>query len=186
MKNIFIDSEVIPDLLSKREPHYQYAAQLFTLVDRQKVSAYTSPVVFANLHYLLSKMSSKDAALNNLRKLKTFVTVSPTDDRVIGQSLNSEFDDFGDAIQYFTAINNGIKQIIKRNTRDYRKSKISVLTAQEFVKNFLSVLKSAFIRFCDRFNPILPRIAPGRKNTKNFVRNCFFSDPRFYLQTISS
>jgi predicted nucleic acid-binding protein len=136
MIKIFVDSDIILDLLAKREPHYIHTAKLFTLIDQQKVTAFTSPIVFANLHYLLKKMTSNKSALKSLRKLKTFVNVLPTDERVIEQSLNSEFNDFEDAIQYFTSVNNGINLIITRNTKDYKKGKISISTAEEFIKTW--------------------------------------------------
>jgi len=139
MKKIFIDSDIILDLLAKREPYYIYSAKLFTLIDQGKLTAYTSPIVFANLHYLLKKNSSNSLALKNLRKLKTFLNVLPVDERVIEQSLNSEFNDFEDAIQYFTAVNNGIKIILTRNKTDYKKSKILILTAEEFLKTLKTI-----------------------------------------------
>lgn len=134
MTKIFVDSDIILDLLAKREPHYLHAAKLFTRIDLKEVVAYTSPIVFANLHYLLKKLTTNAAALKNLRKLKTLINVLPTDEKVVEQSLNSEFNDFEDAIQYFTAVNNGITLIITRNKSDYKKSKIDVLTAEEFLK----------------------------------------------------
>lgn len=136
MTRIFIDSDIILDLLAEREPHYIFAAKLFTLVDLQKITAFTSPIVFANLHYLLKKKTSNSSALKNLRKLKTLINILPVDERVIEQSLNSEFNDFEDAIQYFTAVNNGITLLITRNKADYKKSKISIADAEEFLKSW--------------------------------------------------
>ena len=133
---LFVDSDVILDLLAKREPHYIHSAKLFTLIDQQKVTAYTSPLVFANLHYLLKKLTSNTSALKSLRKLKTLINVLPIDERVINQALNSEFNDFEDAIQYFTAINNGIDLIITRNKADYKKGKITISTAEEYLKTW--------------------------------------------------
>ena len=133
MKKVFVDSDVILDLLAKREPHYLHAAKLFTLIDQQKVKGYTSPIVFANLHYLLRKNTSNLTALKSLRKLKTLINILSVDERIIEQSLNSEFTDFEDAIQYFAAVNNGISIIITRNKADYKKSKIPVVTAEEYL-----------------------------------------------------
>ena len=133
MIKAFIDSDVILDLLAKREPHYIHAAKLFTLIDRREIRAYTSPLVFANLHYLLKKLTSNSSALKSLRKLKTFVDILQIDERIIEQSLNSEFSDFEDAIQYFTAVNNGISLILTRNKTDYKKSKITISTPGEFL-----------------------------------------------------
>jgi predicted nucleic acid-binding protein len=134
MTKLFIDSDIILDLLAKREPFYVHSSKLFTLIDQKKIYAYTSPLIFANLHYLLRKLTSNTSALKSLRKLKTFVKILPMDEKVIEQSLNSEFNDFEDAIQYFTAINNGINLLLTRNKSDYKRSKIPILNAEEFLK----------------------------------------------------
>ncbi len=141
MIKLFVDSDIILDLLAQREPHYIHAARLFTLIDQNEVIAYTSPLIFANLHYLLKKQTSNISALKSLRKLKTLINILSIDERVIEQSLNSEFNDFEDAIQYFTAVNNGITLIITRNKTDYKRSKIDVLTAEEFLKSLETKLK---------------------------------------------
>ena len=138
MIKLFIDSDIILDLLAQREPHFEYAAKLFTLIDQQKVEAYTAPLIFANLHYILRKLTSSASALKSLRKLKTLINVLAIDDRIIGQALNSEFNDFEDAIQYFTAVNNGIGILLTRNKADYKKSKITVSTAEEFLTTWFT------------------------------------------------
>ena len=135
MKKIFIDSDIILDLLAKREPHYIFAAKLFTLIDQRKIIGFTSPIVFANLHYLLKKNTSNSTALKNLRKLKTLINILSVDERVIEQALNSDFSDFEDAIQYFTAVNNGISLLLTRNKSDYKKSKISNASAEEYLNS---------------------------------------------------
>lgn len=136
MIKIFIDSDIIFDLLAEREPFYTFAARLFTLIDQNKIKGFTSPLVFANLHYLLKKYSSIAIALKNLRKLKTLVNILSIDERIIEQSLNSEFNDFEDAIQYFTAVNNGINILVTRNKAEYKKGMIDILNAEEFMKYF--------------------------------------------------
>ncbi|MBK7381112.1 MAG: PIN domain-containing protein [Ignavibacteriales bacterium] len=139
MKKVFVDSDIILDLLAKREPNYIFAAKLFTLIDQQKIIGFTSPIVFANLHYLLKKNTSNLSALKSLRKLKTLINILPVDERVIEQSLNSDFSDFEDAIQYFTAVNNGINLILTRNKVDFKKSKIPIATAEEYLKSWETI-----------------------------------------------
>jgi predicted nucleic acid-binding protein len=141
MIELFVDSDIILDLLAQREPHYIHAARLFTLIDQNEVIAYTSPLIFANLHYLLKKQTSNLLALKSLRKLKTLINILSINEKVIELSLNSDFNDFEDAIQYFTAVNNGITLIITRNKTDYKRSKIDVLTAEEFLKSLGTKLK---------------------------------------------
>jgi predicted nucleic acid-binding protein len=132
--NIFVDSDIILDLLAQRELFYIYSAKLFTLVDQRKIKVFTSPLVFANLHYILRKQKSNDFALQSLRKLKTLVKILPINSKIIEQALNSDFTDFEDAIQYHTALNNKVKILLTRNKIDYKKSKITISTAEEFIK----------------------------------------------------
>jgi hypothetical protein len=70
-----------------------------------------------------------------LRRFKVLVRVLPLDDKIIDLALNSEFRDFEDAIQYFTAIENELELIITRNQSDFKESKIPVMTAKEFIKS---------------------------------------------------
>jgi len=70
-----------------------------------------------------------------LRKFKVLVNVLPLDDKIADLALNSEFRDFEDAIQYYTAIENDQDLIITRNQRDFKESKIPVMTAGEFIKS---------------------------------------------------
>lgn len=134
MKKTFIDSDIILDLFAKREPFYESAARLFTLIEKKQLSGYTSPIVFANLHYILRKLKSPDSALEILRKLRTVISILPVDEKVIDRALNSGFSDFEDAIQYQCAMENNLDFIITRNKADFKKSRLSVLDAEEFIE----------------------------------------------------
>jgi hypothetical protein len=70
-----------------------------------------------------------------LRTFKVLVNVLPLDDKITDLALNSEFRDFEDAIQYYTAIENDQDIIITRNPQDFKESKIPVMTAGEFIKS---------------------------------------------------
>lgn len=134
IKKIFVDTDVVFDLLAKREPFYNYAAQLFTNADKQKVTLCVSSLCFGNLNYILSKQKSASEARKILSRFKVLVNVLPVDDKVIELALNSDFGDFEDAIQYYCAIENGINILITRNLKDYKLARIPVLTAEEWIK----------------------------------------------------
>lgn len=133
-RKIFVDTDVVFDLLAKREPFYTYAAQLFTNADKQEVTIYVSSLCFGNLNYILSKHKSAVEARKILSRFKVLVTILPVDDKIIELALNSDFKDFEDAIQYYCAIENGINILITRNLKDFKPVRIPVLTAEEFVK----------------------------------------------------
>ena len=52
----------------------------------------------------------------------------------IKYGLTNVFDDFEDAIQYHIAKKNQCTKILTRNLKDYKNSKIPVLTAEHFFK----------------------------------------------------
>ena len=57
----------------------------------------------------------------------------PFDDKIIELALASDLNDFEDAIQYNTALDNNIEIIITRNKRNFKKSILPVLTAKEYL-----------------------------------------------------
>jgi predicted nucleic acid-binding protein len=131
---VFADTDVILDLLAAREPHYIHAAELFSLADSGKLNICVSSLSFANLNYILSKQFSSDQARKKLLKFKTLVTVCNVSDKIIDLALASEFKDFEDAIQYYTAAENNISILLTRNVRDFKKASITVLTAEQYIK----------------------------------------------------
>lgn len=134
MDKVFVDSDIILDLLSARQPHYQPAAELFTLADEGSINIFVSSLSFSNVNYILSRQYNGDQARKMLLKFKTLVSILSVNDKIIELALASEFKDFEDAIQYYTAIENKIETLLTRNLKDFRKAEISVLTAEEFLK----------------------------------------------------
>ena len=134
MEKLLVDTNIVIDLLSKREEFFQEAQELFTLADNNKVELYVSALTFANTHYLLSKYQKLDEARKTLIKFKVLVKVSPLDDKIVELALVSDFKDFEDAIQYHTALENEVDIIITRNKKDFKNSKLPVMTAKEYLK----------------------------------------------------
>jgi hypothetical protein len=64
------------------------------------------------------------------------VKVLPVDDKILDLALSSKFTDLEDAIQYYTAIENGINILLTRNIKDYKQAKIAILTTETYIKQF--------------------------------------------------
>lgn len=135
MKRILLDTNVVLDLLAHRMPFYTEAAKLFSLADKKKVKLSISALCLADINYILSKQMPEMGVRKILRKFKVLVNVLPLDDKITDLALNSEFRDFEDAIQYYTAIENDQDLIITRNQPDFKESRIPVMTAGEFIKS---------------------------------------------------
>jgi predicted nucleic acid-binding protein len=136
MKRILIDTNIVIDLLAKREPYYPDAAKLFSLADKKIIKLSVLSLTFANTNYMLLKLKTPNEVKSILRKFKLLVNVLPLDDKVINLALNdTDFKDFEDSLHYFSAIENDQEIIITRNLRDFRKSKIPIMTAEQFIRS---------------------------------------------------
>ncbi len=135
MKDIFLDTNIAIDLLSEREPFYTSAAILFTLGDRKQVKLYISSLSFSTIFYLLRRQIGTTKAMEVLCRFRQLVHVLPVKETTVDKALNSDFTDFEDAIQYYSAIENNIKTIITRNVKDYKASKVPVITPDEFLRS---------------------------------------------------
>lgn len=135
MKRIFVDTNIVIDLLSRRELFYEEAAFLFSLADNKKIELALSSLTIANTSYVLYRQMGASNARSILRKLRLIVQVLPLDDKIVGLALNDEtFSDFEDGLQYFTAIENRQDLIITRNLKDFKNSKIPTMTAGQFIE----------------------------------------------------
>ena len=133
-EKIFLDTDVILDLLTQRPPHFEPALELFTRIQDKVILAYTSPVIIANIFYILSRHFKRKKAMQCLIKLKTLVKVLNCGDRVIELALSSDFNDFEDSIQYYTALENNLDILITRNVKDYKTAKMNICTPLEYIK----------------------------------------------------
>ena len=133
MDKWLVDTNIVIDLLAKRKEFYKPAGVLFSLSDNNKVKLAVTSLTFGKTYYLLSRELNSPKARAILRKFKLLVNILPMDDKIIDLSLNSDFKDFEDAIQYYSALENKLDIIITRNLKDFKLSKIPVMTAADFL-----------------------------------------------------
>ena len=132
MKRIFVDTNIILDLLERREQFFQEAQELFTLADKNEIKLYVSALTIANVHFLLFKHLKMEAR-KVLAKFKVLVEVLPTTDKILDLALTSNLKDFEDAIQYFTTIEHDMEIITTRSKKDFKNINLPILTAKEFI-----------------------------------------------------
>ena len=134
MKKILVDTNIVIDLLSKRKDFYDDAADLFSQADKKELNLTISSLTFANTNYILTKLKSAKEAREILRKFKVLVELLSLDDKITELALSDEsFPDFEDGLQYYSAIENDVDIIITRNKKDFKNSKLPVLTAKEYL-----------------------------------------------------
>ncbi len=130
---LFLDTNVMMDLLSERIPFYNSIAKITSLADKGEIIMVASALSYTTINYLLTKIDSVDIVLDKLRKFKILSEVAMLDDEIIEKGLNSNFSDFEDAIQYFSALKANCNIIVTRNIKDFKESKLPVMTPDEFL-----------------------------------------------------
>jgi predicted nucleic acid-binding protein len=138
LKKILCDINFILDIFLKRGPFYLSAARVFKKIEDGEVKGYLCSLSFPTLFYLLTRELNREEAFKTLEKIRIVFRVAAVDEKVIDMSLVSDFKDFEDAVQYYSAIQIKADCIITRNKSDYSDDKIPILTPDEF----LAVLKS--------------------------------------------
>lgn len=134
MKHIFLDTNVVIDFLADRRPFSIDAARLFDLAIEGKTKIYISAVSYNNIYYILRQSLTNSATIKLLDELAGMTEIADVTNEVIRKSLKTDFKDYEDAIQYYCALNvPEIELIVTRNTKDFKKSTLAVLTSAEAI-----------------------------------------------------
>ena len=130
---VFIDGDVILDLLLKREKFYKAVVELFTLIEQKRIEGYTSPLIIANIYYIIARLENKEVALEKTRLLRSLLRILSLNEKIIDIALLSPYRDFEDSIQYNCVLTHNIKTIITRNPKDYSEGEISILEPKDYM-----------------------------------------------------
>ncbi|TVZ28118.1 PIN domain-containing protein [Gillisia sp. Hel_I_86] len=139
MENVLIDTDVILDFFFDREPFSEFATDILNLCEENKLKGFTTPVIICNTYYLLRKTAKHEIVIEKIKQLLTIVDVLQIDKEVVLDSLNSDFKDFEDALQNYSALKNGkISIVLTRNIKDYKKSELAVMTPETYLRGTAS------------------------------------------------
>ncbi|MFK7810553.1 MAG: type II toxin-antitoxin system VapC family toxin [Saprospiraceae bacterium] len=133
MKKLFLDSDVILDLLLDRPPFAGDIAELIAGSLENNVNLFISPISVTNINYIIGKIENQKKADAKTKKILEIVSVENVGQAIISKAINSNFKDFEDAVQNFCAAAAKHKTIITRNTKDYKESKLSIFTPKEYL-----------------------------------------------------
>ena len=130
---LFLDTNVMLDFLGERDPFYVSAAKIATLADKRSLQIIVSALSYATISYFLTKYDGLEKTKDKLRKFKVISEICELDELIIEKGLNSDFSDFEDSLQYFSALKTECDIIITRNGKDFNKSEIPVMSPDEFL-----------------------------------------------------
>ena len=132
MKGLFLDTNVIIDVLANRKPYVDSSSRLFDLSVKGKLTLYISALSYSNIYYIIRKSATHKQMLAILKDLESVTETLDVTKEIIVRSIQSDFKDFEDAIQYETAkANKKVNAIVTRDPRGFKSSELTVLTPDE-------------------------------------------------------
>ena len=138
MIKVFVDTNILIDLLADRKPFSKFTIQIFDKAENKKVKLYTSSHSISTTHYLLKKYIEEKELRQVLFNLMEYLTIVAVDVDILRKGLKSKHKDFEDAIQIICASSiEKIDYIVTRNIKDFKFSEISVISPDELVKKIL-------------------------------------------------
>ena len=135
MARVFVDTNIVLDWLAKREPYFPFARDLFLKAERGEIEILVSTMTYISLEYILRKKIGKEDTIKALFGLRSITKTCSSGEKEIDLAFLSDFSDFEDAVQYSTAVSNKASCVITRNLKDFKKAKLPILTAEQYLKS---------------------------------------------------
>ena len=130
---LLIDSNIVLDVLKKREPHWKESSVIWKLCETEQAEGYISSLTFANLVYVMRKELEPAQIGDILTKLRLIFRFADFCTADMVKASEIAWNDFEDAVQAATAERIQADQIITRNVRGFKQSKVPAFTPAEFI-----------------------------------------------------
>ena len=132
MKKVLIDLNIILDFLNKRNFH-QEAARLINMCAENVLTGYICAHEVTTLSYFLFKeQKDKNKVVTTISTLFDIFQIIPIDETILKASLLSPITDYEDAVIEASAVKFNIDYILSRNISDFKLSRISTYTPEQF------------------------------------------------------
>ena len=132
-----IDTNVVLDVLLRREPFFRTAAEVLNLAQRDDVREYVSASAITDIYYIANKQLKDRAAVRDLlERLLKIVSVVAVSEQEIRNALNLTWADFEDSVQYSVALLNEMDGIVTRNPSDYQEANMRIWLPEQVLELF--------------------------------------------------
>lgn len=133
MRKVFLDTNIILDVMAQRKPFNVAANAVLVLGIKGEIALCATPLTFANCVYILKSAYKHSDPVAVVKAYKQYMMALVMDDNQCVKALNSGMPDFEDMLQYESAIANGCDYIVTRNKKHFPQNQITILTAEEFL-----------------------------------------------------
>ena len=132
MKRVFVDANIVIDLLCERYPWFPKVLCIFSMGDLGQIELFCSSLSLGTASYIMEtrKLSTQDI-FDSIALLCKMCTPTTVDESVVKSAV---FSDFEDALQYCSAQTVEADCIVTRNKKDFSASEIPVYELDEFLE----------------------------------------------------
>ena len=129
-----IDTNVIVDALTSREPWKESAEKIFLMAANRVMDAYITASSATDIYYLVRKyLHSAEQAKQVMGKLYSLMGIlAVTGDECV-DALASAVSDYEDAVIERTAVKTGTDYIVTRNVKDYQDGMVKAILPDDFI-----------------------------------------------------
>jgi predicted nucleic acid-binding protein len=133
--NVLIDTDVVLDLLLKRQPFFTDAFTLWQAADQGRFERYVAAITPINVFHIARKANGAAAAHRVIDELLAVVRVAPVDAVIAQAASSSGFADFEDAVQIASALAIGLDAIVTRNLAGYTAAKLPIYAPADILRH---------------------------------------------------
>lgn len=130
---LFVDINVILDVLADREPWVEDSAAVLSLLENEDVDGLIAAHSVTTLFYLVSKHIGREKTVMVLLDLLAHVSVTPLDQDLLFRALSLGWDDVEDAVQALSAQSGRADYLVTRNPSDFGSTVVSVVTPRQLL-----------------------------------------------------
>ena len=130
---VLIDTNVILDVLYKREGFYEDSLKIWKLCEIRKLDGYISALSIPNIVYILRRELDPEKTLEVINNINLVFKIYDLKSDIIMQAAEKKTKDYEDALQIVTAQKLKASFIVTRNIKDFAGSKIIALKPSELL-----------------------------------------------------
>lgn len=129
-----VDTNVIIDALTSREPWKESAEKIFLMAANRIIDMYITASSATDIYYLVRKyLHSTEQAKCVMEKLYSLMGILAVTGEECVDALASSVSDYEDAVVERTAAKADMDYIITRNVRDYRGAIVKAILPDDFI-----------------------------------------------------
>lgn len=135
---LLIDTNIVLDVLLKREPFYQDAVKVMNMAQYDDIQEYISASAVTDIYYIAYKqIKDTTLVLDLIKRLLMVVSIAAVSEQEIKNALETGWKDFEDAVQYSVALLNEMEGLITRNPKDYEGADINIWSPEQVLKEYV-------------------------------------------------